>query len=151
MLNRMRNLKNFREAFIYEYLSRIGFSYIQYGSNSEKGWDIQANKNGKKYLFQVKTTSSFSKTRTISPIHPGWDKMFLLFLDRSFIPIGIWLVDNRKIKWKKDKNGKKELLQGKKMRKPKKQNTGSPILFDFAVDRFDSFKEKFPEIYSTKK
>lgn len=63
------------EAFIYQYLIKKGKKNLKFGSSSEKAWDIKDSDN----KYQVKTTSDYSKTQRISPIHNGWD-YYILFI-----------------------------------------------------------------------
>ncbi len=48
---------------------------------------------------QVKAVSSHSTTRRISPIHEGWNELWLFRLDRSFAPEGLWILDARDCDW----------------------------------------------------
>lgn len=71
------------EAYVYEYLkSKLNPKNISFGETSQKGWDIKVH--NKKY--QVKTISGFSEGKVISPIHDGWDELYLLKLNKKFIP-----------------------------------------------------------------
>ncbi len=81
------------EAFIYQYLSKKSKSNLQFGSTSEKGWDI---KDGDNIKYQVKTVSAYSKTQRISPIHKGWDYLYLIHLTIDFIPDKVLLIKNPK-------------------------------------------------------
>ena len=86
------------EAFIYQYLSKKGKINLEFGSTSEKAWDI---KDGENIKYQVKTVSAYSKTQRISPIHRGWDYLYLVHLTTDFIPDKVLLVKNPK-NWKQD-------------------------------------------------
>jgi len=108
------------EYYAYLYLL---YSYpdaeLIYGSHSEKGWDIELNDGITKTRIQVKTVSQFSKTRTISPVHKGWDALFLMYLNRELYPIGFWVIEDCEI------FGEQEKLTSKKCPIPEKINTGS--------------------------
>ncbi len=78
------------EAYIYEYLSRIGCKKMEFGAPSEKGWDIKCSQ----YKYQVKTVSEYSKTQLISPIHDGWTFLFLVHLNINFVPDKIYKIIN---------------------------------------------------------
>ena len=68
------------EYYAYEYLKNKGDN-PEYAPSGEH-YDIIAN--GEKY--QVKTVSYYSKTRTLSPIHVGWDYLTVVELNIEFIP-----------------------------------------------------------------
>lgn len=92
---------------------------IIYGGHSEKGWDINFVINGISTKVQVKTVSQYSKTRTISPIHKGWDQLYLIYINQDLIPIGFWVIDDNSI------FGDSESLKSKKCPIPGVINTGS--------------------------
>ena len=66
---------------------------------SESGWDIKACKPGWALKIQVKAVSSYSKTSRVSPIHPGWDELYLMRLDRDFRPEAFWTVKKSDVEW----------------------------------------------------
>ena len=86
------------EAFIYQYLSKKGKTNLEFGSTSEKAWDIKDENN---IRYQVKTVSAYSQTQRISPIHKGWDYLYLVHLTTDFIPDKILLVKDPK-NWNQD-------------------------------------------------
>ena len=53
--------------------------------------DIDVKVNGKTTTVQVKTVSRHSKTRTISPIHGGYDELHLILLDEDFNVAHYWI------------------------------------------------------------
>ena len=109
-------------------------SSIILGNTAQKGWDIVVSlkRQNRKYI-QVKTVSEFSKSRRISPLHHGWDELFLLYLDKNLSPIGFWIIgDNAIIK-------RGETLIGKTMPIPNKTNTGSKI-FENRVDELSALE-----------
>jgi len=81
---------------------------------SEKAWDIKVTDKNTDIKIQVKTVSAYSMTRTISPIHKGWDVLYLISLDESFLPNGFWIHTDKSIM-----NNISE-LKGKKMQNPYK-------------------------------
>lgn len=85
------------EFYVYQYLARhyLGAD-LKYGDHSQQGWDIDVNCGTGNYKVQVKTVSAYSKTRGMSPLHDGWDKLFVVYLDRSFEPQGFWIIDHTK-------------------------------------------------------
>ncbi len=110
------------EYYIYRYLESLYPNKIEYGHTTQKGWDIKINTEKPIYI-QVKTVSAYSKTRTISPIHKGWNELYLLYLDKKLYPKGFWVIEDSDIF-----NGK-EKLTSKKCPKPNNSNTGSDLPF----------------------
>ena len=95
---------------------------FEFGNPSQHAWDIKICKNKKKIrTIQVKTVSGFSKTSTISPIHFGWDELWLMRLDRSFFPEGLWVIEDKS--WIKQGDS----ITGKKMPKMGVSNSGSDV------------------------
>jgi hypothetical protein len=74
---------------------------ITFGKTSQEGWDLRVETGSESLTVQVKTVSYFSSTRRVSPIHPGWDRLFLLYLDKKLTPIGFWEIANAS--WKSRK------------------------------------------------
>ncbi|WP_411346989.1 hypothetical protein [Paenibacillus sp. WLX2291] len=158
------------EAYIYQYLSELGHKSIEYGSASEKGWDIKYidKNNSKEYKVQVKTVSGYSTTRIISPIHDGWDHLYLLSIDQKFIPDGLWLIDNPiNIEWnvklkdnvtngKKSENGKKSKIEVKYLRGAKMKKNSvvdateqqTTKLFKKATNEFEKFTKVMEKYFS---
>ena len=92
-------------------------------------WDIEVS--GEHDLkIQVKTVSEYSTTRIISPIFPGWDHLYLLALNRAFLPTGFWTVTTSNI------FGGRPALRSQKMRDPAKPTSGSPSI-PFGDNRID--------------
>lgn len=85
------------EAVIFEYLSRQNETGLHFGAHSEKGWDIESSK----YRYQVKTVSAFSKTKILSPIHKGWNYLYLIQLNVNFLPERVLKIENPS-NWNKD-------------------------------------------------
>ena len=111
------------EFYAYLYLSKkYPDADILYGKHNEKGWVIEINNDKVRCRVQVKTVSAYSKTRVISPIHHGWNELFLIYLDRSFKPRGFWIVTDTTIV------AKGEVRKGLKCRNPEKPLTGSHSL-----------------------
>lgn len=79
------------EFYAYQYLRKFHpEEEVKYGDHNQKGWDIRI---GQKYRVQVKTVSAYSKKRGMSPLHEGWDKLYVIYLDCLFKPKGFWIVD----------------------------------------------------------
>ena len=98
------------EAYVFKYLTEQKCAEVKFGNASQSAWDIQYKKdiNDKEYTkVQVKTVSEFSDKLIISPIHPGFDILYLVKLNRSFFPEKILKVTpckdwpNQEIKGKK--------------------------------------------------
>jgi hypothetical protein len=111
------------ELYGYLYLAHANpGTTLTYGSHSEKGWDIECKSDRTSKRIQIKTVSAFSKTRTISPIHYGWDELFIIYLDRNLAPTGFWIITDTSIV------AHGEVRKGCKCRDPEKAGTGSPTL-----------------------
>ena len=108
-------------AFVY-LMSLYNENHLSFGKHSEKGWDISISTPDHESKVQVKTVSAFSKTRTISPIHKGWDQLFIIYLERTFLPTGFWITNDQSI------FGSNEILTSKKCRHPDRAGTGSTII-----------------------
>lgn len=77
---------------------------VRFSRTNQKGWDIgiQLPHSNSERLVQVKTTSSFSKTGRLSPVHSprsihvegeaheSWDELWVVQLDEKLFPIGFW-------------------------------------------------------------
>lgn len=70
---------------------------ITFGGNSNKAWDIKITQGDEIRFIQVKTTSAFSKYRKLSPIHHGWNELYILHLDTSLQPNGFWIIDDNSL------------------------------------------------------
>ncbi|MCT2534768.1 hypothetical protein NC661_04485 [Aquibacillus koreensis] len=125
------------EVYIYKYLEQLGYTNLEYGSTSNKGWDIRGYLDGGKVDIQVKTVSAFSKTRMISPIHPGWQHLYLLSLDRNFKPDGLWLIDHPNLIFQ---HGEERIASRKMATRNQTKRTGSASLFNHAEDIFKDFR-----------
>ena len=86
------------EAYIYEYLSRLGIQGLEFGTHSEKGWDIKSSKE----KYQVKTVSDYSNSKKVSTIHEDWDFLYFVYLNRNFEPVQILKIKNPG-NWNKNK------------------------------------------------
>ncbi|EGQ8804384.1 TPA: hypothetical protein NJ328_003389 [Vibrio parahaemolyticus] len=118
------------EFYSYRYLS-IAFpdSQLIYGSHSEKGWDICVS--GIELKVQVKTVSAYSKTRTISPLHKGWDVLHIIYVNKALQPEGFWIIEDNSF------FGDKSLLTSKKCRHPSNPNLLGSKDIPFGKNRID--------------
>jgi hypothetical protein len=136
------------EAFIFEYLKRQGICDLEFGSHSQKGWDIKHSfglaPNGI-VLVQVKTVSAFAKKKGFSPIHfaPDYCELYLVSLNKDLIPDNIWKPRGF-IPTKKKFLGGEEVVVGTKM--PKDENDTASG-FTELENIFEDFKQRFPELY----
>jgi hypothetical protein len=113
---------------------------LTYGEHSEKGWDIDVARPGRRWKVQVKTVSGYSSTRTISPIHRGWDELFIVYLGRDFKPLGFWIVIDNAIV------AQGEVLKGCKCRKPGNCTSGSDVI-PWGEERINEFRKLvYPQI-----
>lgn len=101
------------------------YEVAKLAKNGQPRWDIEARDiKAEKKRIQVKTVSAFSTTRRISPIHPGFHELWVLFLDRSLQPAGFWRIRESALPWEE---GEKP-LKGKKCPNPDEDGTGSEFL-----------------------
>ncbi len=56
--------------------------------------DIDVTVNGHTTTVQVKTVSHNSKTRTLSPLHGGYDELHLILLEKDFTVAHYWVTEN---------------------------------------------------------
>jgi hypothetical protein len=108
------------EFYAYLYLmEKYPDSELTFAGHSQKGWDIEVKSKGFSGRIQVKTVSAYSTTRTISPIHYGWNQLFIIYLGKDFKPRGFWIIrDVSTVK-------KGEVLKSRKCKAPGKSNSGS--------------------------
>jgi hypothetical protein len=99
---------------------------------SQTGWDLEVSSDecGPDIKIQVKTVSGYSKTRTITPLFPGWDHLYLMYLGRNLMPEGFWIVTNNDIF-----RGRFSLT-GLTMRKPTNPQSGS-VSIPWGEDRVE--------------
>jgi hypothetical protein len=80
---------------------------------------ISGDETGPDIKVQVKTVSGYSKTRSITPLFPGWDHLYLVYLGRNLMPEGFRIVTDNDIF-----RGRLSLT-GLTMRKPSNLRSGS--------------------------
>jgi hypothetical protein len=111
------------EFYGYLHLQRLHpDATLTYGGHSEKGWDILVTSASHNFRVQIKTVSAYSETRTISPIHHGWDELYVIYLNRSFVPCGFWVIADRTIV------ADNEVRKGCKCPMPSNPRSGSPSI-----------------------
>lgn len=73
---------------------------LDFGSASEHAWDIKVVQSAQLEIkIQVKAVSAHSQTSRISPIHPGWDQLWLMRLDINLRPLALWVIEASKAPW----------------------------------------------------
>ncbi len=73
---------------------------FKFGSASEHAWDIKIVRAGQPDLkVQVKAVSGHSRTSRISPIHSGWDQLWLMRLDIHLRPHALWVIEAPNVPW----------------------------------------------------
>jgi hypothetical protein len=95
-------------------------SPVRFTKPSSKGWDIEVELPGSDMQkIQVKTVSAYSKKRMMTPIHEGWDDLYVLHLDRHLEPDGFWIVPKATI------SAREMPLRGMRCPDPEKGRIGS--------------------------
>jgi len=84
------------EYFVKKYLEvKYSDHEVSFGGSNEKAWDIKVSKqNEKDILFQVKSTSRYSKSRRLSPLVKGFDQLIVVVLDYDFFPLKAFLFND---------------------------------------------------------
>ncbi|EAY29893.1 hypothetical protein [Microscilla marina] len=86
------------EYYAYRYCQRHypKGSKVKFAEHSQKGWSLCVTEPGKTTTIQVKTVSGFSAKRKTNAITPkGWDQLFVVCLDKDFLPTGFWIFDKK--------------------------------------------------------
>jgi hypothetical protein len=115
---------------------RYAGAKFEFGPTSQHAWDFKVTVPGRRRRFniQVKAVSAHADWNRISPIHRGWNELWLMRLDRSFHPVGFWIVPAHSFDWK----GKKKMLN-RTMPKRSKAGSGSKA-FKHATDHLDALR-----------
>jgi hypothetical protein len=73
---------------------------FEFGSTCEHAWDIKVLlPNQPEIKVQVKAVSAHSHTSRVSPIHPGWNQLWLMRLDQHLRPQALWVIEAEKVSW----------------------------------------------------
>ena len=67
------------------------------GGHSNKAWDFELRNGAETKRIQVKTVSAYAIHRTLSPVHHGWDELFLMYLGKDLMPLGFWIITDNSI------------------------------------------------------
>jgi hypothetical protein len=73
---------------------------FEFGSVSEHAWDIKVLQPGQQEIkVQVKAVSAHSQTSRVSPIHPGWNQLWLIRLNEHLRPEALWVIEASNVSW----------------------------------------------------
>lgn len=77
------------------------YARVETGHGSQSAWDLKVStsKTGKFEAVQVKAVSDFSQTRRVSPIHPGWDQLWLVCLNKQLEPYSFKIIHKKQVDW----------------------------------------------------
>lgn len=76
-------------------------SDVVFGASNEKAWDIKVTTEFEdEILFQVKSTSDYSKSRKVSPLTKGFDQLIVITLACDFFPCQAFLFTDPKVLFK---------------------------------------------------
>lgn len=134
---------------IAEFYARIYARYrfhdgrFEFGSVVQPGWDIKVTWRQRVIKVQVKTVSAHSKTSRVSPIHPGWNELWLMRLDRSLQPVAFWIIEAGQVSWAG------EVLRNRTMPRLTDPSFGSPELRG-ATDRTKQLAEAIGQCSAAK-
>jgi len=71
-----------------------------FGSTSEHAWDIKIPQpSGDSLKIQIKAVSAHAEKSRISPIHSGWDELWLMRLTEEMVPEGFWVYRKSTCPW----------------------------------------------------
>jgi hypothetical protein len=128
----------FGEFYVHLFLLRTRRrATVVRGGHSNKAWDFRVSDGTVDSCIQVKTVSGFSATRALSPIHHGWQELFVVSLDRSFRPDGFWVVPAPNI------DLSTYPLKGLRAPLPGTSGRGQGVL-DFSCNQFAEFVAALP-------
>lgn len=99
---------------------RFPEALFAFGSPSEHAWDIKVLREGRPDTkIQVKAVSAHSETSRISPIHPGWNQLWLIRLDEYLRPEALWVIQAENVAWSA------QVLKNRTMPKLDRADSGS--------------------------
>jgi len=87
------------EYWVKKYLEwKYNNSNVSFGLPTQKSWDIKVTyKDGKEVLYQVKSVSLFNKSRKLSPLVKGFDKLIVISLDCDFFPFQAYVFQDASV------------------------------------------------------
>jgi hypothetical protein len=125
------------EFYVYQYLrDKRDLKYSEHGN----AWDIEYTdeKTNKIVKIQVKTAlTGFSKTNTLSPIKKGWDFIYLVSLNKKFMPNGFWIN-----KYDENMFKGREIIQSARIKDPANDKSKGSEIFDFKENLVDKLLPK---------
>ena len=99
--------------------SRFPNATFEFGSACEHAWDIKVLlPNQPEIKVQVKAVSAHSQTSRVSPIHPGWNQLWLQHLR----PQALWVIESERVTWSQ------RLMKNRTMQKLGNVQSGSAEL-----------------------
>ena len=109
---------------------------LRYGSTSNKAWDVAVELPSGDWHIQTKTVSAYSQTRRLSPIHHGWDELYIVYLNHAFQPVGFWIITDTSIV---DKLSPLKNMSGPKLQDVLNATVVHPL---FGANRIDEFNQR---------
>lgn len=123
------------EFYAMLFLRHQGKKNISYAAHGSP-YDLSFEESGKIIKVQVKTVlSGFSKTNTMSPLKSGWDYLYLISLDKNFMPNGFWINSYNSSLFKNRK-----IIQSARIKNPESNNKGSSC-FNFNDNRKEELQK----------
>ena len=97
--------------------AKKSYSEAKLAETNRPAWDIEATDTNKQTVkIQVKAVSAFSKHRRMTPIHPGLDQLWVIYLDKRLRPNGFWTIQGPCLPFQ----GDKQPLKGRTCPDPEK-------------------------------
>ena len=130
-----------------EFYCKLYLQYIYpsaklvYGNGSQKGWDIHATfLDGTTKRYQVKSLSTFAKTRTIARPKSGFDVLLVVALDAGFNATVAYMFEGESVI--------KLLVGSGRLTVPDREvsTRKGAVIFRSAVDISDKFFEALSEV-----
>lgn len=113
--------------------TRFPKATLEFGTTSEHAWDLRVIRSNIVPLhIQVKAVSAHADIRGISPLHPGWNELWLMRLDKSLSPEGFWCFRKNEVSWSH------KTIKSSTMPRRTKPKTGSAI--------YREARDKLPEL-----
>lgn len=93
------------EYYVKKYLeAKYPDSEVVFGSSNEKSWDIKVKKpNDDVIFYQVKSISGFNKTRKLSRLERGFDKLIVIDMDCTFFPTQAFMFEDTSVLFGKER------------------------------------------------
>lgn len=115
-------------------------SELAFGTTVQSAWGIMVKRSGQPdHKIQVKAVSGHSKTSRVSHIHPGWDELYLIRLDKTMYPNGFWVIRGS------ETGLNQKTIKATTMPCRGRPNSGS-LVFHGADDQYDAFVEQLSAV-----